>query len=39
MIQPVSSPCHKGGLVPSEGIAAIWPDDGHDPLEGSTNGA
>jgi hypothetical protein len=39
MIPPISSPGDKGRLMPSEGIAAIRPDDGHDPLNGSTNGA
>jgi hypothetical protein len=38
MIPPISSRGDQGRSVPSEGIAAIWPDDGHDLLDGSTNG-
>jgi hypothetical protein len=39
MIPPISAPGDQGRLVPRENIAAIWPDDGHDLLDGSTKGA
>ena len=38
MIPPISSLGDQGRSASSERIAAMWPDNGHDLLDGSTNG-